>query len=295
MTYFNKLKRGQSDIQHTILIKLTLLLFSLIFSTNLLSQMTLEYNLDLSAGTTITLPLYGTVDVTVDWGDGNSEAFTTTGNKDHTYATGGTKTVSISGMLTQFGNGNYYSASKLIKVISFGNIGLLSLNGAFVATPNLSEVPDILPNTIIDLTHTFYGSGIVILTGLNNWNVSNITNMSGTFELATAFNQDISSWDVSGVTDMSSMFESARAFNQDLNSWNVGSVTNMKRMFCAAQVFNQQLNSWNVSNVTNMDHLFWEAVAFDQDISSWDVSSVQIWQKCSTEQQYSIRILIIGM
>jgi hypothetical protein len=47
------------------------------------AQMSLEFNTNLSEGTTITLPLNGTVDVSVDWGDGNTELFTSTGNKDH--------------------------------------------------------------------------------------------------------------------------------------------------------------------------------------------------------------------
>ena len=49
--------------------------------------MVLEYNTNLGAvGKTITLPLKGTVNVTVDWGDGSIEPFTSTGDKTHTYA-----------------------------------------------------------------------------------------------------------------------------------------------------------------------------------------------------------------
>ena len=43
--------------------------------------------------------------------------------------------------------------------------------------------------------------------------MSNVTNMNGMFEGATAFNQNISSWDVSKVTNMESMFEGATDFN----------------------------------------------------------------------------------
>ena len=46
-----------------------------------------------------------------------------------------------------------------------------------------------------------------------NWDVSEISDMSGLFRELNSFNADISSWDTSGVTDMSEMFEarSARA------------------------------------------------------------------------------------
>ena len=69
--------------------------------------MVLEFNTTLSDGTTVTLPLYGSVNVTVDWGDGTTpQAITTTGDHDHTYATEGTYTVSITGSLSQFGHGS---------------------------------------------------------------------------------------------------------------------------------------------------------------------------------------------
>ena len=97
--------------------KLTALLFAITLSTGLMAQMTLEFNTTLSDGTDVTLPLYGTVGVTVDWGDGNSEPFTTEGDKTHTYSTEGTYTVSINGSLTQFGHyGSYNNVEKLVKV-----------------------------------------------------------------------------------------------------------------------------------------------------------------------------------
>ena len=56
-------------------------------------------------------------------------------------------------------------------------------------------------------------------SGIELWDVSNVTNMSGMFS-ESSFNQDISSWDVSNVTDMSGMFQ-ASPFNQDIGSWDV--------------------------------------------------------------------------
>ena len=104
---------------------------------------------------------------------------------------------------------------------------------------------------------------------------SNVTDMSGMFSSATAFNQDISSWDVSSVTNMTAMFYEATSFNQDIGSWDVSSVTNMKYMFQDAIVFNGDISSWDVSSVTDMGYMFYGAEAFNQDISSWDVSKVE--------------------
>ena len=60
-----------------------------------MSAMELIFDTTLSEGTEISIPLADSVSVTIDWGDGNSDPFTTMGFKHHEYATEGTYTVSI--------------------------------------------------------------------------------------------------------------------------------------------------------------------------------------------------------
>ncbi len=85
--------------------------------------------------------------------------------------------------------------------------------------------------------------------GLENWDVSHVSNMGGMFYRAILFNHDISSWDVSGVEKMNGMFKKCVIFNQPLDSWNVSSVTDMGHMFYGCEDFNQPLDKWDVSNV----------------------------------------------
>jgi surface protein len=109
---------------------------------------------------------------------------------------------------------------------------------------------------------------------LINWNVSNVTDMSGMFSSANTFNQPINSWDVSNVTDMEEMFDSAFSFTQLLNNWDTSNVTNMRRMFYNISSYNQPLDSWDVSSVTNMEGMFYNNWDFNQPLTNWDVSSV---------------------
>jgi surface protein len=95
------------------------------------------------------------------------------------------------------------------------------------------------------------------------------------FQHATAFNQPLNNWDVSNVTNMEAMFENATSFNQPLNKWDVSSVINMEMMFCQATAFNQPLNNWNVSNVRNMEAMFENATSFNQPLYNWNVSRVR--------------------
>ena len=51
-------------------------------------------------------------------------------------------------------------------------------------------------------------------------NLSKVTDMYAMFN-ATSFNQPLNNWNVSNVTDMWCMFRHATSFNQPLNNWNV--------------------------------------------------------------------------
>jgi surface protein len=247
----------------------------LIASLSMNAQMTLEFNTNFSDGTTITLPLYGSVNVTVDWGDGNIESYTTTGDKDHTYTTNETYTVSISGTLTQFGNSwiGYDNSDKLIKVTSFGNLGLTNLSGAFKYAINLIEVPSQIPSSVTDLSNIFE-SAENFDYNISGWDVQNVTDMSSMLMNALSFNQDIGSWNTSNVTDMAYMFYYTVNFNQNIGSWNANKVTSMEGMFNGASSFNQDIGNWNVSNVSNMEWMFGNATSFDQDLGNWSIGNV---------------------
>ena len=73
--------------------------------------------------------------------------------------------------------------------------------------------------------------------------LSRRTEMHGIFSFANCFNQPLNNWNVSNVTNMWYMFQNARSFNQPLNKWNVSKVTNMYKMFWNADSFNQQLHA----------------------------------------------------
>lgn len=253
--------------------QLLFLLASLMLSWSANAQMVLEFNTNLSDGKTITLPLYGTLDVSVNWGDGNSDTYIAEGNHEHTYASEGTYIVSISGSLEQFGKYDYPNADKLVKVTSFGDIGLYSLNHAFHKAINLVELPTQLPSTVASLEFMLREASNFNFN-IGGWDVSTVYNMNGVFHSASSFNQNIGGWDVSNIGDMAYIFNAAAAFNQDIGSWDVSKVYNMFSMFSGAESFNQDISSWDVSKVTAMSYMFRLATAFNQDISSWNVSGV---------------------
>ena len=75
--------------------------------------------------------------------------------------------------------------------------------------------------------------------------MSSVTNMSGMFTDAEAFNQPIGNWDVSSVTNMNGMFLGS-SFNQDISSWSVDGVTS-----CGNFSEDAPLTEANTPNFTN--------------------------------------------
>lgn len=249
-------------------------------------QMVLEYDIK-ETNTPISLPLSGSVNVLVDWGDETQkEKFIEAGIKSHNFITTGIKIVTIKGTLTSYGsnsNIDYYDPGdqfinnikneNLIKVISWDGLGLIDLSDAFFNAIKLIEVPNTLPSTVIKLKGTFFAAK-AFNQDISNWDTKNITDMEGMFYGALAFNQNINNWNTGKVTNMTEMFTNSKAFNQPLSNWNTENVKLMSRMFDNAVNFNQDISNWNTTNVTNMNLMFEQARNFNQDISKWNTSNV---------------------
>jgi surface protein len=221
-----------------------------------------------SATTTVTLTLAGTVNVTVDWGDGYYDTYTTSGNKTHVYATAGQYRVRVQGSLTGFGAN--VSRPELVGCLSFGRLGFTSLFRGFRSSANLTQVPSRLPVGVTNMSEMFNAAS-AFNQDIGGWDTGAVTTMASMFTSAAAFNQDISGWDTGAVTTMASMFNMS-AFNQDIGGWDTSSVTNMNAMFRNTP-FNQDIGGWDTSSVTDIAAMFQTASAFNQDIGGWDTSS----------------------
>ena len=110
---------------------------------------------------------------------------------------------------------------------------------------------------------------------LSKWNVSSVKDMRSMFSYCKNFNCDLSKWDVSNVEDMAYMFWNCKNFNSDLSNWNVSSATTMLGMFASCDKFNSNLSNWDVSGVLYMQCMFKNCKNFDSDLSKWNVSSAE--------------------
>lgn len=227
-----------------------------------------------------TFGLYGTVNATIQWPDGTETVATTPGSYSYDAGAVGTGIITIRGTVTKYGPGpdNATYAHNSASVYSFGDLPITHLDYAFQGY-NFGQdsfVPAKLPTTITSLRGLFYGAqqyrGRIAIDGYTesgfrnaeNWNVSNVTDMSfmffGNANLTNSgggySGTGVTNWNVSNVTTMESMFQSTN-ISLTLSNWNTSSLTNIKNFMKSnvTSLYGQVLN-WNVSNVTNMEGAF---------------------------------------
>jgi surface protein len=266
-----------------------------------------------SASDTVVLPLLsgGVYSGTIYWGDGNSDALSYA-NRTHVYASGGVKTITISGQIDGWRFANVGDRRKITDISNWGTLNI-TLNWAFYGCNNLDVTATDAPTlTSSNLDNMFRDCTLLTSPDFSSWDVSGVTSMIGSFNNCSNFNGDITTWDVSNVTAFVynaagfriGMFAGCQSFNQDIGGWDVSSSTDLSGMFSGCIVFNQDLGNWymdnktelgamfngcfafnnggsdgiknwNVSNCIDFDGMFLNARAFNQNIGTWNMSLAQ--------------------
>ncbi|UII77495.1 BspA family leucine-rich repeat surface protein [Flagellimonas sp. HMM57] len=192
------------------------------------------------------------VDFQIDWGNGQGQEHKIGEGEVgliHQYQDPGTYTVALKGQMDRLIFGGQES---LQTVEQWGNTTWKSMdymlyldNLNVIITVNAKDKPDLAQCT--SMLGAFVNADFK--QDINDWDVSKVTNMYGTFAYNTTFNQDISGWDVSKVQNMSAMFYEATAFDQDLGGWDIGNVVGMEDMFSdsgmSAPNFSNTLIGWS--------------------------------------------------
>lgn len=226
----------------------------------------------------VTIPVHPdfSYDYTVDWGDGTISSGVT-GHITHTYSTNRRVEISISGNFPGIYYNNGEHSYQLKKIIQWGDMEWQTFEGAFhgcddLTLSDITDVPDL--SNVSSMRNMFDHCGnLVGNISFNEWDVSNVTDMTETFKLTPRFNIDIGDWDVSNVKTLKGTFAGAGAFNQDLSGWDVSNVENMFATFNLAGSFDQDLGSWDIRNVTNLGYFLNNTAMstnnYDNTLEAW--------------------------
>jgi surface protein len=251
------------------------------------------------------LPLVSSLplNAVVNWGDGSTDTITTFNQEQtlHTYASGGTYTIAISGDISGWKFNNGGDKLKMRNVISWGPLNI-SVEAGFYGCQNMTGTATDVP-TITTTSLAYYFENTKFNGELNYWNVSGVNSFLRMFRINNEFNQPLNLWDMSNATNLQTMF-GVTNFNQNVNSWNVSKVTNFTNTFAYSNFnqpldlwvlntlqpidmtgifegnssFNRDISSWNTIAVTSMRYMFVGASAFNQPIGIWNVSNVTLME-----------------
>ena len=163
----------------------------------------------------------GSDPILLDWGDGNYTAVNGMVHATHTYASDGPHEVRLKGgdiIWVRFD----HVPDALVSVDSWGNKTPDTLRSTFEGGgAQFVSVPSDIPSSVTNLYAAFEQvSGNP--TGMETWDVSNVTDFRRMFNFTTAFNRDISGWSFNAGLDdddMEYFLRGNSVFSQDLTSW----------------------------------------------------------------------------
>ena len=198
----------------------------------------------------------------IDWGDGNTDTYTerpSGGYASHFYDVDGVYTVTFVGIATRLGHW-WTDLSNIVcppdngiraltKIKSWDSL-LGMVNAKVCSAPNLSEVPDHLPTTVLSFYDAFLDGNAINDPNIGNWDVSRINQFYRCFWRCASFNVDISGWEFNKNVDLNFRdMLSVTPFNQDIGGWDTSSVTNMHSMLRNCSSFNRDLSGWCVEQI----------------------------------------------
>ena len=132
--------------------------------------------------------------------------------------------------------------------VSGGSTSLVLPDGIAFGSSLFSELPEWIENAdtseLTSMCCMFYWCNMLQTINLNNWDTSNVEDMSSMFEYCGVNELDLSNFDVSNVTDMTAMFGHCSSLQTiNFNNWNPSSVEDMWGMFenCSS-LSNETLN-----------------------------------------------------
>lgn len=182
---------------------------------------------------------------------------------------------------------NYKDHNKMLEVNQWGDTAWSSLLSMFRYNSNMKMPAKDIPNlsNTTQIAGAFRNCSVFGSenepSAIGDWDVSTITYFGGSsglglFGNCVVFNQNINDWDVSNGTDMSDMFRGATSFNQPLNKWDVSNVRKFFRAF-ESTPFNQPINSWDICTTGSVDMFaMFRNSAFNQPLDKWDTSQVTL-------------------
>jgi surface protein len=218
----------------------------------------------------INLPVWGAVDVLVDWGDGTPIEKITSELPAHKYTSSGTYEIKVKGKCDMWGKFDLVTLvddekeAKMKKykecISEVKQFGELGVKGYYFA--NCSNLAIVSGENLVT-ENTF----------------ENVTDMTGMFFDCTKLeNVDTSKFDTSKVISTAYMFfDCCNLEGLDCSNFNTDNLETMEVMFAYCEKIKElDLRSFNTSKVKNMDRLFFGCTNLEKlQLNNLDTSNIE--------------------
>jgi surface protein len=216
--------------------------------------------------------------------DGENECSNFTSYNDaaftHTYASGGTYTVSVTGTfeaLSEWDKGSL----KMISVENLGSVGWKTFKRAFYNAYKLKTFTagDCDTSNVTSMQQMFKGVWYITDLDMKGFNTSKVTSMQEAFAYLVLLTElDVSNFDTSNVTNMHGMFRRVeKVTNLDVSNFNTSKVTNLSGMFDSMNSLTSlDVSNFNISNLISLHDVFdgLESIV-NLDLSSFNTSGIE--------------------
>ena len=162
---------------------------------------------------------------------------------------------------------------KFPKGLDTSNVTSMSYMFAFQEEISDLNLNDWDTSNMTDMSGVFYGC-YKVKPIVTNWNTSKVTTMAGMFQQAYEADPDVSKWDTSKVESMLGMFYYAKSAKPDVSKWDTSKLVVFSHMFGFAESADPDVSNWIIKNNEDFQNVFRNSGASGVDLRKWDFSSV---------------------
>lgn len=243
----------------------------------------------------INLPVWGGVDVLVDWGDGSKIEKVTSELPSHKYVNSGTYEIKVKGTCDMWGKfelvtlADDETEAKMKKyrecITTVKQLGELGVKGYYFANcSNLTNVEGenlVTDNTfanVTDMTGMFFDCAKLKKLDISKFNTSKVTSMAYMFfDCCELENLDCSNFKTENVETMEMMFAYCEKIKElDIRSFNTSKMKNMDRfLFGCTSLENLKIEHLDTNNMDSIELMFYGCEKLDlNNISGIDMTKV---------------------
>lgn len=235
---------------------------------------------------TIAITIISPASYRVNWGDGIISNYSSTTSTTHTYTDDGTYVITVEptnpinwlSLTISFVPGTFFTGLYSVPCCGLIQDCYQMFNNITTNKPHVLETIKWWNTQSITNMEAMFGSTNMNVD-LSLWDLSSVTSIKAMFKGAQGTLTGLNNWDTSAVTDMTGVFYDCTTINSPL-PWNTSLVTSMSDMFKNVTTMSTlslaSLTSWNIHNVTSMVSMFTQLIdkqTFTDILVAWYMNS----------------------